>query len=339
MLVYQVSEAGAESGCTAPPECGAFCDGRQLGRRRVSLLEITIFLGLVFIAGMSLLIGASSRRSRVISRLSFLEGQPESSPVLVKARNPLDLVSAFGNSLGKSKFMPARTMAELERSLTAAGFRGKGAVSLFLGSKVTLLVLLHLVAAVVLRGRVSSTMVFYAAIAGSLVIGLLLPDLIVGRLRARYLSAVEAGLPDALDMMVICAEAGLALEAAVERVATEIESAHPSVASELKLTANEMRITTDRRIALTSMGLRTDLASLRRLGGTLIQTMQYGTPLGHALRILSVELRQETLTRFEEKAARLPVLLTLPMILFILPCVFIVVGGPAGIQISRQLMH
>ncbi len=274
-----------------------------------------------------------------MSRLNFLDAQSSVPVPRGKVRNPLDLVSAFGSSLAKSKFMPARTMAELERALVAAGFRGKGAVSLFLGSKVTLLVLLPLIVAALLRGRVSNTLLFYAATPGGFIIGLLLPDLIVGRLRARYLAAVEAGLPDALDMMVICAEAGLALEAAIDRVATEIESAHASVSTELKLTANEMRITTDRRVALTNMGLRTDLASLRRLGGTLIQTMQYGTPLGHALRILSTELRQETLTRFEEKAARLPVLLTLPMILFILPCVFIVVGGPAGIQISRQLMH
>ena len=163
--------------------------------------------------------------------------------------------------------------------------------------------------------------------------------MIIGRLRAQYLAAVERGLADALDMMVICAEAGLALEASIERVASEIRAAHPAVASELSLTSGEMRVTNDRRIALVNMGVRTKLPSLKRLGGTLVQTVQYGTPLGQALRTLSVELRQETLTRFEEKAARLPVLLTMPMILFILPCVFIVVGGPAAIQISRQLLH
>ena len=305
----------------------------------MTFLHLIGLLGLIFVFGMCVLIKASNRHSRITARLSFLEAQPALSGPRVKARNPLDLVSAFGSSLAKSKFMPARTMGELERALVAAGFRGKGAVSLFLGSKVTLFVLFPALVAIVLRGRTFSTFSCYAAIAGAAAIGLLLPDLIMGRLRARYLTAVEAGLPDALDMMVICAEAGLALEAAIDRVATEIDSAHPSVGSEMRLTGTEMRITSDRRIALTNMGLRTDLPSLRRLGGTLIQTMQYGTPLGHALRILSVELRQETLTRFEEKAARLPVLLTLPMILFILPCVFIVVGGPAGIQISRQLLH
>ncbi len=286
-----------------------------------------------------MLIGVSSRRSRLMMRLSLLEGQAPSTGPQVRTFKPLDVVSAFGGWLANSKVMPARTMAELERTLTSAGFRSRRAVSLFLGSKVSLLVILPVLVSFALRGRGYSTLFYYAAVGGVGVGGLLLPDMIIRRLRDRYLASVDTGLPDALDMMVICAEAGLALEASVDRVATEIATAHRSVANELKLTANELRITSDRRVALTNMGARTDLQSLKRLGGTLIQTMQYGTPLGHALRTLSVELRQEALTRFEEKAARLPVLLTLPMILFILPCVFIIVGGPAGIQISRQLIH
>ena len=305
----------------------------------MTLLETTTLSGLIFAGGMSVLIGASSRRSRMTARLSFLDGQSNSPGLQVRALRPLDLVSAFGGWLAKSRVMPARTMAELERSLTAAGFGSRRAVGLFLGSKVVFFLLLPVLVSFVLRGRGFSTVVYYGSIAGIGVAGLLLPDMIMKRLRDRHLFAVESGLPDALDMMVICAEAGLALEASVDRVATEISSAHRAVASELRLTANEMRITSDRRVVLTNMGARTGLPSLKRLGGTLIQTMQYGTPLGHALRTLSVELRQEALTRFEEKAARLPVLLTLPMILFILPCVFIVVGGPAGIQISRQLFR
>ena len=90
-------------------------------------------------------------------------------------------------------------------------------------------------------------------------------------------------------------------------------------------------------MALTNLGTRTGLDCLKRLGSTLIQTMQYGTPLSAALRVLAAELRQETLTKFEERAARLPVLLTLPMILFILPCVFLVVGGPAVIQVVNVM--
>jgi tight adherence protein C len=91
----------------------------------------------------------------------------------------------------------------------------------------------------------------------------------------------------------------------------------------------------DSRVALANMGNRTGIDGLTRLGTTLIQSMQYGTPLSHAMRVLSAEMRQETLTRFETRAARLGVLLTLPMIVFILPCVFMVVGGPAAVQVFR----
>jgi tight adherence protein C len=134
-------------------------------------------------------------------------------------------------------------------------------------------------------------------------------------------------------MMVICAEAGLGLEPAIARVANEIVHVHPALAQEMARTSNELQMMSDSRIALTSMGTRTGLDCLIRLGSTLIQTLQYGTPLSSALRMLATEMRQEMLTRFEERAARLPVLLTMPMILFILPCVFLVVGGPAIIKV------
>jgi tight adherence protein C len=101
------------------------------------------------------------------------------------------------------------------------------------------------------------------------------------------------------------------------------------------LTANDLQIMSDTRAALANLGNRTGIEGLARLGTTLIQSMQYGTPLSHSLRILAGELRQEALTRFEARAARLGVLLTLPMIVFILPCVFLVVGGPAAIQVLR----
>jgi tight adherence protein C len=119
------------------------------------------------------------------------------------------------------------------------------------------------------------------------------------------------------------------------RVATELHNAHSEVAEELGQTANELQLISDSRVALTNLGVRTGIDGYKRLGTTLIQTMQYGTPLTEALRQLSAEMRQDSLTRFEARAARLPVLLTMPMILFILPCVFLIAAGPAIIQIMR----
>jgi tight adherence protein C len=145
-------------------------------------------------------------------------------------------------------------------------------------------------------------------------------------------------MPDALDMLVICGQAGLGMEASIERVGEEIRHAHAAVAEELTRTAHEMQVNADTRAALVNLGLRTGLDSARRLAAVLIQSMQYGTPLNQALRTLSAEQRQEMLAKFEARAGRLPVLLTLPMIVFILPCVFLIVTGPAMVDVYRTML-
>jgi len=163
------------------------------------------------------------------------------------------------------------------------------------------------------------------------------PDMVLRRIRSRYLAALDAGIPDALDMMVICSQAGLGMETSIERVGIEIRHAHTQVADELTRTAHEMQVNADTRLALVNLSKRTGLDSMRRLATVLIQSMQFGTPLSQALRALSAEQRQEMLSKFEAKAGRLPVLLTLPMIVFILPCVFLVVAGPAMVDVYRTM--
>jgi tight adherence protein C len=249
------------------------------------------------------------------------------------------LIGGLGTRIARSGLLSPRTISELRETLVSAGFRAEAALGLFIGMKIVLIVAVPLVAwAMVLRLQISPIM-RDIVIGGGVVLGLLLPDITVRRVRSSYLKRVERGIPDALDMLVICAEAGLALEPAIVRVSSEIRFAHPAIAEELAITANELRILADARLPLTNMGKRTGLDSLRRLGATAVQTIQYGTPLAHALRVLAAELRQEMLTRFEERAARLPVLLTVPMIVFILPALFIVVGGPAAIQVMTVMHH
>jgi tight adherence protein C len=248
---------------------------------------------------------------------------------------PLRVVAAIGTAIARSGLLSARTLADLERTLLLTGFRGSGGLGLFVGSKLLLLILLP-TAVALLRPRLDLSPALGTAVIGAAaIVGLLAPDMIVKRMRASHLRKLERGLPDALDMMVICSEAGLGLEPAVERVAQEIAPAHPAVAEEFRITASELRVVADRRIALQAMGARTGLETLQRLGTTLIQTMQYGTPLSDALRTLSAEMRHEMLTAFEARAARLPVLLTVPMILFILPTVFLIVAGPATLQVLQ----
>jgi tight adherence protein C len=241
----------------------------------------------------------------------------------------------IGRMLTGSGVLSGRTVAELEQTLMAAGFRGDRAIAIFVGAKVLLLLSLPLAAAAALQFLGAGQMAWTLGLLASAVGGLLAPDLIAKRLRRRYLRELERGLPDALDLMVICSEAGLALEGAIERVATEIRPANRAVATEFALCGSELRILADRRAALMNMAERTRLDLLRRLGMTLAQTLQYGTPLTQALRTLSAEMRHEQLVRFEARAARLPVLLTVPMILCILPTLFLVVAGPAMLQAAR----
>ena len=261
------------------------------------------------------------------------------APVNESQSTLLRLIVGVGDLITGTGLLSVSALQDLEKRLTATGFRGRNVLALFVGGKLLLLAACPLLAwaAASRTGWAPSLRIGMIATAG--VTGLLAPDYLIWQLHKRHLQAVERGLPDALDMLVICSEAGLGLEPAIERVGREIVRVNPSVADELLNTAREMRVNADRRAALTNMGERTGLLSLRRLGVTLVQTLQYGTPLSQALRTMSAEMRQEALTRFEARAGRLPTLLTVPMIVFILPCVFLIVGGPAAVQIQQLLFR
>ncbi len=144
-------------------------------------------------------------------------------------------------------------------------------------------------------------------------------------------------LPDGLDLLVICAEAGLSLDAALTRVSREIGFSAPDLADEIGLTAVELGFLPNRRQALMNLAKRTELPAIRGVVNTLVQTERYGTPLAHSLRVLSAEFREERMLKAEEKAAKLPATLTVPMILFILPTLFIVLVGPAIIQVMDTM--
>ena len=137
---------------------------------------------------------------------------------------------------------------------------------------------------------------------------------------------------------MICAESGLSLDAALDRVANEIGGANAELAEELSLTSIELGFLPDRRQALLNLNRRTNLPAIRGVVNTLLQTEKYGTPLSQSLRVLANEFRDQRLLRAEEKAARLPATLTVPMILFILPVLFIVLVGPAIISVMDNLL-
>lgn len=290
---------------------------------------VAVMLAAVAVA---MLLSGVRREAKLSARIRAVCRGEEMPEETSSAAAAVRFLQRVGSAIVRSGLLPDKTCADLEGTLLAAGYRAGTALPLFVGTKVVLVALLPALAwAAMVMLHLSSPPPAMVAAAGA-VLGLMLPDFVIRRLRKRYLAQVESGLADALDLLIICAEAGLPLEAGIDRVATDFRSGNRPTASEFELIGQEMRILPDRRQALANAGTRTGLDGIVRLGAMLAQAMQYGTPLAQALRTLAAESRATTLNRFEARAARLPVLLTLPMIVFILPCVFIVVGAPAIVQ-------
>jgi tight adherence protein C len=179
----------------------------------------------------------------------------------------------------------------------------------------------------------------YLTVAAILVGSYKAPDLWLSNKVKKRSHAVRKGLPDALDLLVICAEAGLTVDAAFGRVARELGKAYPELGDECGLTAIELGFLNERRQAFENLATRVDLEAVRGVVTTMIQTEKYGTPLASALRVLSAEFRNDRMMRAEEKAARLPAIMTVPLILFILPTLFIVILGPAACSIKDSFIN
>jgi tight adherence protein C len=172
-----------------------------------------------------------------------------------------------------------------------------------------------------------------AAFGSAAWLGFVAPDIYLYNRTTKRYQQIQKALPDSLDLLVVCAEAGLSLDSSLNRVAEEFARSAPEIAEELALTSIEMSFLPDRREALLNLARRADLPAVRAVVNTLAQTEKYGTPLSQSLRVLSAEAREQRMLRAEEKAARLPATMTVPMIVFILPTLFIVLMGPAAIQI------
>jgi tight adherence protein C len=243
-------------------------------------------------------------------------------------------VSFMRQVVGRMQLLRSQQADKMAMKMLQCGWRSRDAVVIYFFCKLILPTILGVLAVVffyVLPNELSATkkMIFSLVM---VLAGGYGPDIIVRNFADRRKGELRDGLPDALDLMVICAEAGLSMDSAMNRVARELGSAYPELSEEIGLTAIELGFLPDRSQALENLVMRVDLPGVRGLVGTLQQTEKYGTPLAQALRVLSNEFRNERLMRAEEKAARLPALLTLPMIIFILPPLFIVLIGPAAIK-------
>lgn len=171
------------------------------------------------------------------------------------------------------------------------------------------------------------------AISGAL-LGFYLPDIFVGNMIQRRQQSIMRAFPDALDLMLICVESGMSIETAFQRVSSEIGSQSAELAEELSLTTAELSYLPDRRQAFDNLAKRCGHAGVKAVATALNQAEKYGTPMGTALRVAANENREARMQEAERKAASLPAKLTVPMIIFFLPCLFIVIMGPAILQIK-----
>jgi len=171
---------------------------------------------------------------------------------------------------------------------------------------------------------------------GVAMLGFWLPDIYVSNLIQKRQEAIMRGFPDALDLMLICVESGMAIEPTFTKVASEIGQAAPELAEELALTTAELSYLQDRAQAFENLAKRCGHSGVKAVASALNQAEQYGTPLGKALRVTAQENREMRMMEAEKKAAALPAKLTVPMIVFFLPCLFVVILGPAAIRIMHQ---
>jgi len=223
--------------------------------------------------------------------------------------------------------------------LLKAGYRSREALVVYMGIRVLLPVILTTVVFIVVAFLHLPVAQLALAGTGIAVFATYLPPMALKKITASRNRRFTRALPDVLDLLVICAEGGLSLDGALSRVSKEFRRFLPEMADELALTGIELGFLPQRRDALDNLSKRVDIPGMQSLTHTLIQTEKYGTPLAQSLRALSSELRSERMLKAEEKAAKLPATMTVPMILFIRPATFIVRVGPAAVNGYRGLHH
>nr|WP_210341458.1 type II secretion system F family protein [Methylopila capsulata] len=226
--------------------------------------------------------------------------------------------------------------ADAKERLLMAGYRGPGAMTAFLFFRLVAplaFMAVSLSYLFLINDFGKPPLMRFAAVVFATYLGIKAPELFLRNQTQKRQLSMKRAFPDALDLMLICVEAGMSVEAAFRKVADEIGSQSIPLAEELTLTMAEMSYLQDRRLAYENFGMRTGLESVKSVATALIQADKYGTPVSQALRVLGQESRDMRMADAEKKAAALPPKLTVPMIVFFLPVIFIVILGPAVIQV------
>jgi tight adherence protein C len=296
-----------------------------------------LFLLLV-VVNATLLLRSPSRDKQIKMRLATMKGLVQAKPVVPPSR--FAIIQRIGLAMVESPLVGAKEETKIVNQLSQAGIYGPGALRTFVAVKTVAAIGLTVGvwAILVSAGYAPHSFVYRVlAVLAPALLGWRAPDSVVGRMAKRRRRKLSEGVPDALDLLVICVEAGLGLEQSLDRVSRDISIANPVIGTALANVVAEMRVLPQMRDALDNLAKNTGLPAIKSVVTTLIQGIQYGTPLSQSLRILSAEMRAKNLIALEERAARLPVLLMIPVILFILPSLFLIIGGPVAIQVIHVL--
>ena len=293
-----------------------------------------VFLGAAAMGGLTAVaaIAIPDSHSRVRDRLEAMKPPPDAAGLSSLSPQIGEQLSAVGNKIVGSALIGPKEAEKLVTLLGSAGISGRDKVTMFVAVKLSLAIIMVVLSWLLVYTLGLFQSVWYMrlmVILAAVLAGWRAPDFVIGSLGSRRKRQLRDGIADALDLMVICTESGLGLEQGMDRVARDIQISNPVVSEELRKTTAEMRVLPQMRDALDNLAKRSGLPIVKSVVTTLVQSIQYGTPLAHSLRVLSAEMRSHRMLEIERKAAQLPVLLTLPLIVFILPCLFLVVAGPA----------
>lgn len=307
-----------------------------------TLVSLSVFLAITL--GVWVLLSAIADRpvtaeERLSRVLNPVAKRPDASTLERQQDRIQERVKEAASKLGQS--LRPNSEAELGKvrlELLNAGFRSEQAVAIYYGLKFFCLVaaLAIVVPLAITRYGMTQTGMTYITFAAAL--GYYLPVFIVSNIKNKRVEAIFLGLPDALDLMVVCVEAGLGLDIAMRRVTTELATSNPILCEEFAIANFQVQMGRPRRDVLRDLGVRTGVEDMRSLASVIIQAEKFGSSIGGALRVQSDSMRLKRRQLAEERAAKTAVKIMIPLILFIFPGVFVVLVGPAGIQIYRTMI-
>ena len=308
---------------------------------------ITVFVGIMAFATVVTLGvpylergGLDDRLKSVARRREELRARHHAALNAKKASLRVEPVSYMKATLDRFKLGNMLESENTKEKLASAGYRGQAPLITFMFFRFVMPFIVFAVTLfymfVVLHLAWPPMQKIGAAFVGAL-IGFYLPDVFVNNMIQRRQTSIMRAFPDALDLMLICVESGMSIESAFTRVAGEIGSQSPELAEELALTTAELSYLPDRRQAFDNLAKRCGHSGVKAVATALNQAEKYGTPLGAALRVTATENREMRMQEAERKAASLPAKLTVPMIIFFLPCLFVVIMGPAIITIKKMM--